>query len=735
MTKFQFPKKHFARLLALVLALLIIWLSIFASQQGLLNRVEYLLYDWRFTHMLPYAGRQAGEHKIAIIDIDEKSLAEDGRWPWSRQKLAALVEHLYQQGALVVAFDVVFSEPEINPANLLLAVAGDQVAPPLQTALHNLSQSVDADTAFAAAMTGHDVVLGFFFQDDARYRVGSLPPPVYSMSAELAAHTAVTERPGYTANLPVLQAASGGGGFVTMFPDQDGSVRRAPLVIRQGEKLYPSLALAAAMRYLFVEEVDVSFAQIGDVATMTSLTLSEFPAATDAQGAVLVPYRGAERSYPYISASDVLHDRVDDALQGAVVFIGTSAIGLADLRNTPMGPQYPGVEVHANILEALLDGGFPYRPDWQAGANFVQLLLIAALLIFLLPRLGPSGMLLTGAGVFGVVLGWNFYQWYLGLDMPLAGSLLMTISLTLLFIADGFVRENATRKRLKGMFDQYVPPAHINMMLDNPAAYTFAGESKIMTVLFSDIRSFTSISEKLNAQELKLMLNTYFTPITKEIFDNEGTIDKYVGDMVMAFWGAPLDDAQHREHAINAALRMQLVTEQLKPMFAAQGLPEVNVGIGLNTGPMNVGDMGSTYRRAYTVLGDAVNLGSRLESITKFYGAKILVGEDTRDGVESFVFRFVDRIQVKGKDEAIRVYEPLGALGSVAQDVLDELQEYEAAYQLYLTRDWDKAAAAFDCLEQKSALKLYAVYRERIVDLRTTDLPDDWDGTFRHTSK
>jgi adenylate cyclase len=728
-------KKHFARILACLLALLIIWLSLFASNSGLLNRVEYLLYDWRYSNMLPLAGRNAGQHNIAIIDIDEASLAEDGRWPWSRQKIAQLVEHLYAAGVLVVAFDVVFSEAELNPAGQLLDMLAPGDAPGTRHMLQNLHVRVDADAAFAAAMPERDVVLGFFFQDDKQYQTGLLPMPVYEIPEPLRNNLVITERPGYTGNLPVLQNAAASGGFVTMFPDQDGSVRRAPLVIRHGNDLYPSLSLAAAMRYLFVSDVEVHFAQVGDVNTMTSLSLSEYPAATDAQGAVLVPYRGPARTFPYISASDVLHDRTGDSLQGAVVFVGTSAIGLADLRNTPMGPQYPGVEVHANILEALLDGGIPYRPDWQAGANFVQLMLIAILLIVVLPKLGPSGMLFTGAGVFALVISWNFYQWYLGLDMPLAASLLLTISLTLLFIADGFVRENATRKRLKGMFDQYVPPAHINMMLDNPAAYSFSGESKVMTVLFSDIRSFTSISEKLNAQELKLMLNTYFTPITKEIFDNDGTIDKYVGDMVMAFWGAPLDDAKHREHAITAALRMQEVTEQLKPMFAAQGLPEVNVGIGLNTGAMNVGDMGSTYRRAYTVLGDAVNLGSRLESITKFYGAKILVGEDTRDGVDAFVFRFVDRIQVKGKEEAIRVYEPLGASGQVAAEVLAELAQYDAAYALYLAREWDAAEEAFCVLQQQSPKKLYEVYLERLADLRVAELPENWDGTFRHTSK
>jgi len=254
-------------------------------------------------------------------------------------------------------------------------------------------------------------------------------------------------------------------------------------------------------------------------------------------------------------------------------------------------------------------------------------------------------------------------------------------------------------------------------------------------VLFSDIRSFTSISEKLSARELKLLLNTYFTPITKEIFDHQGTIDKYVGDMVMAFWGAPLDDEKHRENAIKAALRMQQVTEQLKPMFQAQGLPEVNIGIGINTGYMNVGDMGSSFRRAYTVLGDAVNLGSRLESITKFYGAKILVGEETHDAVDGFVFRFVDRIVVKGKETATRVYEPLGLMNEVSQDVLEELEEYHGAYEKYLQQDWQGAKDAFSTLQQSNPKLLYSVYLQRIDELREQTLPKDWGGTFIHTSK
>lgn len=724
------------RIIATVMTLIIAWLAITSDNQAnLLQRVEYLLYDLRFNLLLPFTEREASDTSIVIVDIDERSLIEQGRFPWSRHKVADLVDKLGQAGAVVIAFDVVFSEKQINPVDEISQVLQRDIRDKI-TSMNSIYEQVDADVALATSLQDYDTVLGFFFQDNEAYRNGLLPEPIHQLSPLWQEKLVVTQRHGYTANVETLQQAASGGGFVTMFPDFDGIVRRSPLVIRYEDKLYPSLALSAAMRYLFVEDIKPEVAELGDVLTMTQLSLSEHPAPTDPRGFVTVPYQGKAFSYPYVSATDVLNDQLaDELLSGSIVLVGTSAIGLADLRSTPMGPQYPGVEVHANILDALLHGGFPHKPDWSAGAVLLQLIVIAIFMISVLPRLGPFAMLISGLTIIAATFFFNGFVWIQGLDLPLAAALMLTTTLTALFIADGFIRESASKRMLKGMFDQYVPPAHIEKMLADPEAYSFAGEHKLMTVLFSDIRSFTTISEKLSARELKLLLNTYFTPITKEIFDHHGTIDKYVGDMVMAFWGAPLDDEKHRENAIKAALKMQQVTEQLKPMFQAQGLPEVNIGIGINTGYMNVGDMGSSFRRAYTVLGDAVNLGSRLESITKYYGAKILVGEETYDEVDEFVFRFVDRIVVKGKATAIRVYEPLGLVGDVDADTLAELQCYHDALALYLKQNWSDARAAFEDLNRNNPQRLYDVYLDRIDELSNQTLPKDWDGTFIHTSK
>ena len=253
---------------------------------------------------------------------------------------------------------------------------------------------------------------------------------------------------------------------------------------------------------------------------------------------------------------------------------------------------------------------------------------------------------------------------------------------------------------------------------------------------FSDIRGFTSISEVLSAHELKIFLNDFFTPITGIIFENNGTIDKYVGDMVMAFWGSPLTDTEHRKHAVLAGLKMLEKTEELTKEFIERGLPEVNVGIGINSGLMNVGDMGSTYRRSYTVLGDAVNLGSRMESITKFYGVKFLIGEETYDHIDGILCRLIDKVQVKGKEQPVRIYEPLCQEQEATPEQLKLVEEYHAAHEHYVKQEWDKAQACFKALEEQEANKLlYTVYLERIENLRNQELPADWDGTFRHTAK
>jgi adenylate cyclase len=322
------------------------------------------------------------------------------------------------------------------------------------------------------------------------------------------------------------------------------------------------------------------------------------------------------------------------------------------------------------------------------------------------------------------------------MDISLTLILLLIVLLGVVKMAYGFLSERRSRKAIKGMFDQYVPPAHIDEMLHNPDAYTFAGESREMTVLFADIRDFTTVSEALTATELKQLLNEFFTPVTGIIFEHNGTVDKYVGDMVMAFWGAPLKDLHHRYNGVNAGLYILDRVEELCAEFEAKGFPRVKIGVGINSGMMNVGDMGSVYRRAYTVLGDAVNLASRLEGLTKYYGVKFLLGEQTVNGLEGFVCRLIDKVKVKGKDKAVKIYEPMCRTADATPELRDSIEEYEKALNCYFRKDWDTAQTQFEALQQKfpQAL-LYKIYLERVESLRHEILPEDWDGSYQHMSK
>ncbi len=732
----------FPFLCGMAAALLACWFqfSSWPAVAEMRQRLEYLIYDLRFA-VLPLKRPEVG-HQIVIIDIDERSLREQGRWPWSRRKIGQLVTRLAEEGVVVVAFDIVFSEPERNLALELATFLEEEEAldKPRAQWLNSVSSEVDFDQQLSESLTETDVVLAFFLHASQEDKVGELPPPVLVLSAEQTERIEMPSMRGYTTSLPLLQEVAIGAGSVSIDPDFDGVIRRAPLLLRYGNGLYPTLSLAAAQAYLFSDAPKINIASLGDREAIASVQLTQEITYTDALGRVIVPYRGGRGSFEYISASDVLEKRIEPGhLDSTIALVGTSAIGLADLRSTPLERSFPGVEIHANVLDGILSKDIPARPDWWEGATLILLAASGLLLAALFPFLNPGWLIVIAFMMLGGVVGVNFYLWReLLLDLPLASSLLMVMLVSTANLVIGYLRENNQRRMLKSMFDQYVPPAHIDSMMEGAGSESsFLGESRNMSVLFSDIRSFTTISENLSAVQLKELLNLYFTPITSAIFNHQGTIDKYVGDMVMAFWGAPLKDEKHAVHAIDAALEMLEITERLKPELQARNLPEVRVGIGVNSGDMNVGDMGSTFRRAYTVLGDAVNLGSRLESLTKFYGVKLLVGDETRQQAEdAYTFRLIDRIQVKGKEEAVLAWEPVGRTDQVPAADQERLAAYHAALERYCQRDWDGALRVLAELQKQEPDRLvYGLYQARIGKLRNETLPDNWDGTFRHTSK
>ncbi len=710
----------------------------------LLQRLELMAFDIRLRVVKDIASRSSANEaatKVFIVDIDERSLTEHGRWPWSRAKLAVLVERIAQAGAAVVAFDVMFSEPEVNPATEVASFLEKQGegTRPLAVELARFEGSFDRDRQFAGALNGKEVVLGYTFQHREPQRTGVLPQPLTVANPLVIPQSSLAAMRGYTANLPILAQAALGSGFFSLIPDLDGVVRRAPLVARYNDQLFSSLALETLRHFLLVDSVSLHSSLINGVETVEGIELAGFASIpTDAEGQMIVPYLGPQGSFPYVSASAVLAGSVPiGQMEGAIVLVGTTAPGLFDLRSTPVQAVYPGVEIQANLIDAILAKRFLMQPAWAQGADFVVMSVAGLFLALALPFFPPLWqMFWTLAVATGLVLG-NIVLWKQGLVLSLAMPLILTGLLATCNLAYGFLVESRSRRQLKGMFGQYVPPQIVQEMSENPQKYSFEGETRELSVLFADIRGFTTLSESLTAGELKKLLNRYFTPMTRIIFETRGTIDKYVGDMIMAFWGAPVPDAQHAIQAIEAALRMLQETEKLQRDFSAEGLPRIAVGIGINTGLMNVGDMGSEFRRAYTVLGDAVNLGSRLEGTTKYYGVGLVVGEMTRAAAgEAFVFRELDLVRVKGKARAIRVYEPICRTGEADEALQRGLADYHEFLSDFRARRWAEARAGFSRLrEGVPGLRLYEIYLERIEALSTDDPGEGWDGVYERKEK
>lgn len=716
-----------------------------------LNKVEGILYDVRFNLVqkivkpqlnqtsnsseLPSQNTSSSElsqDKIIIIDIDEKSIAEQGRFPWSRNKMATLLENLFESQVAVVAFDIMFSEPENNPVQQILSQYPSDAE--LQKQLKPLINPFDADANFAKALTKGDTVLAMLLDDSTGSKSETVVSAVTLTSDMNANQTTVMNKAyirstfssltQHSKNTPFYQ------GFINSTPDDDGSIRRAALLLRHQQTLYPSLALEAVRAYSFEPEIKVRTEFSEKRSHITGIELNQQSIATDLYGRIWVPYQAGQGYFKYISATDIIEKRVmKSELAGAIAFVGTSAVGLADLKETPVGMNYPGVEIHASVAYGLLNPEILLTElDTSDAIMALFLLFLGLMLSFLLHKLGPVMMSLVGVFcLLGCVI-INLYFWIIWqLVFPLTSSLLIVLSITILNVIAGYIAESRQKNRIKNYFQQYVPAAHINKILENPNAVNFDGERKNMTVLFADIRGFTQISEQLTANQVKQLLNDYLSPITKIILDNQGTIDKYVGDMVMAFWGAPVDDEKHAEHAVAAALQMLEKCQQLNKNFAKKGWPQIEIGIGINSGEMNVGDMGSEFRRAYTVIGDAVNLASRLESITKFYGVNMLVSENTYRLNKGYLFQLVDKVKVKGKQQAINIYQP--------QPNQIDVQLHEQAFSAYFLQDWPKAKMLFSKLAKLHPdKKLYPLYVERIQAL-TGNTQADWDGCFTHQQK
>lgn len=731
--------KRIPTIIGIILVIISIWLQLSRSHsiQHFVNRLEHLSYDLQLRTNLVPADFQSSS-PIVIVDIDDKSLKAEGRWPWSRSKLSQLVDRLREQNVSVIAFDMLFAEKENNIAATIAEQLNKNklLTPPFADILKKSQPLFDVDHFFAQSLAQTYAILALTFVPRVLSE-NALPPPLFTLTPQQQKELNFITEKGFISNIPILQQAAKNFGFINIFPDEDGVIRRAPLLIEFQNGIYPSLALQAIMSFLN-EPVDLFTPLYGGTHKIEGILLGKQRIRTDENGLVFIPYIGGSYTFPYFSATDVLNNKLPaDALLGKIVFIGTSATGEGDIKPTAIDIAYPGVEIQATIAYGLLKNSFAYKPAWTYGEELVVTILLGLTATFLFPYLGPK-ILSAIILIFPVLMFflnnaiWNKSGLLLSFLIPTFA----VVCIALVNLVYGYLFESRRREHLKQMFGQYVPEEHIDEMIKTRGSFALGGEDRTMTVLFADIRNFTTISENMSASQLVDTLNTYLTPMTEIIFKHHGTIDKYVGDLIMAFWGAPLTDPEHAFHSLLAALEMQKKLRELTIEKSADHWPDLRVGIGINTGIMSVGDMGSKYRRNYTVLGDAVNLASRLESLTKFYDVAIIVSESSQINQSSFEFRKLDRVRVKGKLEGVVIYELIAEKKAITPEQKQELALYHQALSAYLAREWDKAKDLMTQLQTTYPdKKIYRIYLERINEFEQNPPDADWDGIYTHTMK
>ncbi len=746
--------KHWARigvtLLPLVFALLH---ATGILRLDVLQRFEDIIYDSRLRATMP----RTLDDRIVIVDIDEKSLFEVGHWPWGRNRLAELMNELFERQQIAVAgFDMVFPESdESSGLKVLNELAAGELRGEAGFAdkLAKLQEPLNYDTLFAKSLQNRAVVLGYvFIGDDAQAGVkGVLPKPVMAKEAMQGRRIAFERFQGYSSNIEALGKAAPMAGFFNPAVANDGVVRSVSVAAEYKGAYYESLSIAMFRMLVGLPSMSPGFAterlagrnyqNLDSVVLTRGNQTRAIP--VDDRVRMLVPYRGLGGpnggSFKYVSATDLLHKRIAaGTLKNKIVILGTTAAGLNDLRITPVGEVYPGVEAHANVISGLLDEKVLYKPDWSDGYEVLILTVAGLILAFGLPLLSaPRAILLSGV-VIAVLVASNLWMYLgAGLVLPLASVLVMALASFGLNMSYGYFVESRSKRQLADLFGTYVPPQLVDEMAKNPTDYSMEARSKELTVMFCDMRGFTKMSESMEPLKLQELLNGVFSRLTAIINQNSGTIDKYMGDCVMAFWGAPVDIPAHAQLATKSAMEMAGAIVEINAEHRAKGIPEIGIGIGLNTGSMCVGDMGSDIRRAYTVIGDAVNLGSRLEGLCKAYGTDIVVSETTRQAAgDEFAWQELDKVRVKGKEQAVAIYRPEGMKAGLDSAKASELKMWASFVKAYRNQDWDQCdMLLLNLLRTDGKKPLYQIYSERVASMRLLPFDPEWDGATNYETK
>jgi adenylate cyclase len=679
---------------------------------------------------------------VTIVGIDDKSLKALGQWPWPRTKIAELIDKLTGLGAAAIAFDVVFPEPDrLNPE-----IAADSFRDLDEATRDKLKALPSNDQILAETIKRSRVVLGESGVPEVNPDLDKQLPQTGLATAGEDPKPYLYEFPGLIRNIPVLEQAAAGRGLFSIKPERDGIIRRVPIIMIAQGAVMPSLVFEMLRVVSGSDTILVKTNQDGVV----SVRAGRFQIPTDSNGQLWVHFARQDPSL-YVPAVDVLEGRVSpDRVAGKLVLVGTPALGLNDIKTTPVDPAMPGVEVHAQVLEAALMRAVLTQPNYGFAFEFFAAVVIGLLVIAFAPRLGPVTLVVVGA-LFGSVLigtSWYFYKEQ-KLLVDFTYPLLSTTAIYLTLIFASFVREQQQRKQVRDQFAQYMSPVLVEQLAQSPDKLVLGGEEREMTIMFSDVRGFTTISEsyKHDPQGLTALMNRFLTPLTNAILDRKGYVDKYMGDAIMAFWNAPLDDDKHEINACAAALDMLDRIDEVngaREQEAKQGghvyIP-LKVGIGLNTGVGVVGNMGSDLKKNYSVLGDSVNLASRLEGQSKEYGFPIIVGSRTALAArEKFAILELDFIKVKGKTEPEVIYAIAGredvALSERFQRLRNLTIEMLACYR---NQDWEGALAAIDRGRRTDDAHtldlLFKLYEKRIAEFQHSPPPADWDGAYALLTK
>lgn len=681
------------------------------------------------------------ESPVRIVDIDDESLERLGQWPWPRTILAELVSRLRAGGAAVTAFDVGFAEADRNSPETILA--GIAPGPTRDAIERELILSETNDTLFARELANGPVVLGAILVD--RPRNTSYSPKFGMSEAGDPAVPFLSPYQGVVLPLAMLSDSAAGVGALNWVPDRDQIIRKVPLFFALDSKAVPSLVAEslrigqgaqgyivrssnASGQYAFGRSTGINTVKIGQLQIVTG-------SASDVR-----PRFSATEPRRFIPAWKILADQVaKDEIEGRIIFIGTSAAGLRDQRATPIDASVPGVEVHAQLIENILDDKVLIRPDWALGLELLVTIVLSMFIATALPITSPLVGAL-GGGILALSISYTSFEAFETKGL-LLDAIVPSLTGGLVYLSGIFYlwrQEKAQRRYVRSAFGKYVSPAVVEQLVNNPDKLAIGGETRVLTVMFVDLRSFTTISEGMDAPAITKFMNEYLTPLTDIIIEENGTVDKYMGDAIMAFWNAPLDDANHARNAVAAALRMRDALAQLNLGWqavdeAAGRKPKlVKFGIGLNTGPCSVGNMGSLRRFDYSAMGDSVNLASRLESASKQYGIDILVNETTMVAAPSFAWLEVDRLRVKGKTASTTVFGLMGDATLNKNPLIGSWLSQHAMYLQALKRhDLHEAVAMIEPLSKMAPPQvgdLYARLKDYLALLLDRGVPADWDG-------